>query len=115
MSPLLVVQAVDGPLRGDRWVLSGEPLYLGRDPSDCGVLLPRTAVHVSRLHASLQLVPDSRTCLLRDEGSKNGTFVDGTGRLDEGMAFPLEDGQRFWLGHRDWTFVIHHGEDTGNA
>lgn len=115
MSALLILQAVDGPLQGDRWVLAPETVYVGRDPHDCRVLLPRSAVHVSRLHASLTVTSDSSVCLLQDEGSKNGTFIEGIGRLEEGVVFSLETGRRFWIGHRDWSFEVRLGGETQDA
>jgi predicted component of type VI protein secretion system len=55
--------------------------------SDCDVILndPR----VSRRHATLELVEDHH--LLRDEGSSNGTFLNGL-RLTPGNAFSLREG-----------------------
>lgn len=68
--PILI--AYEGDLEGQRWVLEEDHTLIGRS-SDCDVVLPKR--QVSRHHAEIER--DERGYLLRDLGSKNGTFVNG--------------------------------------
>ena len=67
--PMLIVY--QGSLAGTRWPVTGERFTIGRG-ADCDlVLLER---QISRYHASIERVADGY--ILRDLGSKNGTFVN---------------------------------------
>jgi hypothetical protein len=68
--PILI--AYEGDLEGERWTLDQDRTTIGRS-SDCDVVLPKR--QVSRYHARIER-RDGRY-LLRDLGSKNGTFVNG--------------------------------------
>jgi hypothetical protein len=63
---------VEGPTPGKRFYVDQPVLLMGRDPV-CDVNIPER--QVSRRHASIS-VEDGRY-LLKDLGSKNGTFVNG--------------------------------------
>ncbi|MGC0404852.1 hypothetical protein RKD27_007496 [Streptomyces sp. SAI-126] len=78
-------------------VRSGREVVLGRDPQLCPVAATRLAEYdnVSRRHATVGLDPDG-TCWVRDEGSVNGTFVDGR-ELEPGERGALHDGARLRL------------------
>lgn len=67
---------------------------IGRDPSLCQIVLMESSI--SRRHASLILTPHG--VLLKDEGSTNGTFVNGQrlGYYDPQMI--LRDGNVIGLG-----------------
>lgn len=79
-----------GPSRGKVLVVDRDRISLGRgDESDVVI---RDGI-VSSLHAIIGRRPDG-TFWLRDAGSKNGTFLNGT-RI-EGVT-PLEDGDVFCL------------------
>jgi len=60
------------------------PAVAGRDP-DCAVAIP--SVSVSRNHAQLQPCPNG--LIVRDLGSRNGTFVDGVRVSDSQMDAPV--------------------------
>ena len=67
--PILVAQ--DGPLKGQRWSLSGT-LMVGRDPT-CEITIQDR--QVSRFHARISPTPEGVT--IEDLGSKNGTVHNG--------------------------------------
>src|SRR4051812_46811551 len=71
---------------------------LGRG-SDCHLVLPDS--RVSRLHASIEAVDHHH--LLRDEGSSNGTFLNGL-RLTPGSAFSLRDGDVIEVGSQRFAY-----------
>lgn len=81
---------LSGPRSGDVVVLARPRVVLGRSGSGADLELPDP--EVSRRHAVLECYGDM--IMLRDEGSRNGTFV-GTQRID---AARLEDQSEFRLG-----------------
>lgn len=68
--PLLILREGEAPLR--QWVIDKPEILLGRSEA-CDVVLPARAV--SRHHA--QILHTDEGYVLRDLGSKNGTFVNG--------------------------------------
>jgi len=67
-------------------------MRLGRDPV-CQVTINDPLV--SRVHATIW--PEAGSLRVRDEGSRNGTYVNGR-RLEPGQAFNLRPGDRLQLG-----------------
>jgi hypothetical protein len=68
-APLLIAQ--NGPLKGQRWILS-KPLLLGRETT-CEIVVADRMV--SRFHARITPTPEG--VLLEDLDSKNGTHRNG--------------------------------------
>jgi DNA-binding NtrC family response regulator len=64
---------IKGPDRGETVALRNQPVYFGSAPSCEMVLSDKT---VSRRH--LLAVPDGDTVILKDQGSTNGCFVQGS-------------------------------------
>lgn len=87
--PMLV--AYEGKLAGQRWLIDGESLLIGRG-ADCDVVLPER--QVSRHHARIVRRPDGRY-LLYDLGSKNGTHVNGEEVRDQ--PWLLNDGDEIQI------------------
>lgn len=73
--PVLLV--IDGPLRGQQWVMHGDELILGR-ADHCDIVIPERSV--SREHA--RIWRDDAVYLVEDLGSKNGTHINGV-KLEE--------------------------------
>lgn len=91
-APLLVAQK--GPLKGERWYLTGD-LLIGRG-ANCDVLIPDR--QVSRYHARVQIKGED--VILEDMGSKNGTFCNGEQvtapvRLQDGDTIQIALAQEF--------------------
>ena len=68
--PMIIVY--EGEQEGQRWILDQDRMIIGRT-SDCDIVLAKR--QVSRRHA--QIERDDDGYLLRDLGSKNGTYVNG--------------------------------------
>jgi DNA-binding winged helix-turn-helix (wHTH) protein len=68
--PVLVV--VDGPLRGQQWVMYDEQLVIGRG-AECNIVIPERPV--SREH--LRIWRQGAKYFVADLSSKNGTHVNG--------------------------------------
>jgi len=86
--PMLIVY--EGELEGQRWVIDQDQVTIGRG-SDCDIMLPER--QVSRHHARIER--DDGDYLLRDLGSKNGTYVNGQEVRDK--PYYLKDGDEIQI------------------
>ncbi|MEA3338416.1 MAG: FHA domain-containing protein [Chloroflexota bacterium] len=86
--PMLIVY--EGKLEGQRWIIDRERIVIGRG-SDCDIVLPER--QASRQHVTVER--DDGGYLLRDLGSKNGTFVNGQEVRDEPCR--LRDGDEIQI------------------
>lgn len=86
--PLLVIYK--GALAGMRWPLGREPVTIGR-AADCDIVLPER--QISRYHVRIEW--DADGYVLRDLGSKNGTYVNG--EKVRGQLYRLRDGDEISL------------------
>jgi DNA-binding winged helix-turn-helix (wHTH) protein len=100
-NPLLVIYK--GTLAGTRWPITGESITLGR-AEDCDIVLPER--QISRYHARIER--DTTGFVLRDLGSKNGTFVNG--ESVQGRSYRLRDGDEI-----DLAAVLQMGFVAGEA
>jgi DNA-binding NtrC family response regulator len=79
----LVVERLAGADSGTRVVIEGDVVRIGSHPSNDLVLADS---FVSRFHCRLEL--RQSVWSIRDEGSSNGTFVDGLRVRDADLRFP---------------------------
>jgi pSer/pThr/pTyr-binding forkhead associated (FHA) protein len=86
--PMLIIYK--GALKGTRWPVEGDVFTLGRD-AECDLVFPER--QISRFHARIER--DSEGYLIRDMGSKNGTFLNG--ELLTAQPFRLHDGDEISL------------------
>lgn len=100
-SPLLVTYK--GALAGTRWPLEKDTVTIGR-AADCDIFV--TEPQVSRYHVRIE--HDQEGYLLRDLGSKNGTFVNG--ERVRGQPYRLHDGDEITL-----ATVMQFGFVAGDA
>jgi hypothetical protein len=82
--------AYEGDMEGQRWILEQDRTTIGRS-NDCDVVLPKR--QVSRQHAEIERIAASY--VLRDLGSKNGTYVNGQRVLDQ--LYRLKDGDEIQI------------------
>jgi hypothetical protein len=82
--PMLIVY--EGDMEGQRWVIDRDKMVIGRG-TDCDITIPKR--QISRHHA--QIERDEQGYLLRDLGSKNGTFVNSQPVLDRPYRLRDED------------------------
>lgn len=86
--PMLIVY--EGELEGQRWIIDQGRVLIGRG-SDCDIVLPER--QTSRHHARIER--DDGGYLLRDLGSKNGTYVNGQEVRDK--PYRLKDGDEIQI------------------
>jgi predicted Zn finger-like uncharacterized protein len=89
---------LSGPRNGDVIVLSRPRVVLGRSGGGADIEVPDA--EVSRRHAALECYGD--TFLVRDEGSRNGTFV-GQKRIEVAR---LEDQGEFRIGATSCLLIV---------
>lgn len=98
----LVLQVLSGTLQGQQIVVD-RPILLGRDPRS---RVPFDDDLISRHHALIDLSP-SGTVIIRDLGSKNGTFINSHEIQNE---TELKPGDRLRLGRT--FFLVQSIEET---
>lgn len=99
--PLLVVY--QGALAGARWVIEGDVFTIGR-AADCDIVVAER--QISRYHTRIE--HDKDGYLLRDLGSKNGTFING--ERVRGQPCRLRDGDEITL-----ATIVQMGFIAGDA
>ena len=92
------VAIMSGPRQGQVRVLDGPRLVIGREGGPADLAIPDP--EVSRQHAVLECYGER--VLLRDLGSRNGTFV-GRARVE---ARELADQAEFRLGLTDFLLIV---------
>jgi hypothetical protein len=74
-------------------IRSGIDVHVGRDPAQCPITLAEP--RVSGVHATLRF--DNGQLMVRDEGSNNGTYVNGS-RIPAGVFTPVAAGAALRFG-----------------
>ncbi len=101
-TPVLIV--FQGAMAGNRWTLDRDVITLGR-AADCDIVLPER--QISRYHAQLER-DATGGFVIRDLGSKNGTFVNGEAIGNQ--PYRLRDGDEI-----DLAGILHLGFVAGEA
>src|SRR5947209_20438302 len=97
-----IVRIEEGKEPGRIYEIRKESLSIGRS-RDSDIFLEDLAV--SRLHASI-LNMGNGNYALKDEGSANGTKINGQ-LLNKYQTQPLQEGDRIQLGHTVLVFARH--------
>lgn len=85
--------------QGEHIVRAGTTLRVGRDPVQCSIVLSEP--RVSGLHATVRF--QEGQLWVKDEGSNNGTFIDGL-RV-QGEWLPVPSGSQLRFGPAE--FQVH--------
>ena len=94
------VRIEQGKEPGRIYEIRTDGLNIGRSRT-CNVFLDD--LHISRLHASI-LTTNSGIFVLRDEGSANGTKLNGQ-RVNKDQLHPLNDGDQIQIGETVLVFL----------
>ncbi|WP_182299223.1 FHA domain-containing protein [Cohnella cholangitidis] len=97
---------IEGEHAGTSYRVLNRRLTFGRDPSQCAILFPYEAGEISRVHCTLRFNEESRTFVLEDNGSSNGTFLYNGEKLQPGMRYELRAGERFSLSGKNHLFEV---------
>lgn len=93
---------LSGPLSGQRLPLDKQPSVIGRDPTQCNIVIESDVV--SRRHVSVE-ADDGGNATITDLGSSSGTFVNG----EAVKRRTLRDGDVIALGSATVSAVVHAG------
>jgi serine protease Do len=97
------LQCISGALSGQRFPVSKQGVWIGRDPSRCQIVLPDDSV--SKEHA--WVVPlDGGAVVLIDQGSTNGVYINSTDSPKVSKV-PLRNGDRILVGKSSAAFVYY--------
>jgi hypothetical protein len=103
----LVLQAVKGPLEGQRIPVGKDFFRIGADPDND---LPISSdIYLSGQHAAIQA--SGGKWILVDRGSRNGTFVDGQ-KVTSGPGQHLHPGQSIQVGTSEFRVIIESSVST---
>lgn len=101
-TPKLV--CVSGKLAGQVFPITSRGLIIGKDAAVCGVAVPLP--NVSRSHCKVVYNPSSRTFVLQDLGSTNGTFLRNGTRLSRSVPYALTAGNEFTIAGHTLAFRV---------
>ncbi len=79
-------------------------VFLGRDQQS-SVKFPSDWTYISKLHAMIELDASTKTLLVKDLKSKNGTFINGK-RMSEGSTERVSSGTSLYLGKDTSTVTL---------
>lgn len=107
LTSLLKVACEKGAIAGKR-VISSNAIYIGRDPSKCGLVFPANTPGISKVHCVVRR--ESFGIVIEDLGSTYGTFLENGMKIEPNS--PLAAGNRceFYLGNMDTKIVAKIGE-----
>lgn len=107
LTSLLNVACEKGAIAGKR-VISSNAIYIGRDPSKCGLVFPANTPGISKVHCVVRR--ESFGIVIEDLGSTYGTFLENGMKIEPNS--PLAAGNRceFYLGNMDTKIVAKIGE-----
>jgi len=94
-----LLNCISGPLAGQRFTIEEEGFYIGRDPALATVVIADSKI--SKRH--VRIVPRDGKVWAIDEGSTNGTFLNGS--AERVTEVQLKRGDKLILGDNTATFV----------
>ena len=97
----LVLQAVKGPLEGQRISIEKDYFRIGADPDNDLTIM--SDIYLSGQHAAIQAAGGK--WILVDRGSRNGTFLDGR-KVASGPGQHLHAGQSIQVGTSEFRVII---------
>ncbi len=102
-APLLV--GITGEFEGQEVHLSSENINIGRDASQCQVVILGSA-EVSRCHCSVRYDSMKNDFIITDLASTHGTFLMSGEMLEPKMAVHVSSGTEFYVGTKDNIFKV---------
>lgn len=85
---------------------SGRPIVIGRDPSQCDVVISENAEKVSRKHCSVNFDYKNNMYIVTDH-STNGTHLDNGKKLIPELPTPVECGTVIIIGNEKNAFRLN--------
>ncbi|MBC9784324.1 trypsin-like peptidase domain-containing protein [Heliobacterium chlorum] len=101
-----ILRGLVGTFIGRTFEMDKEPLTLGRDSRVCQVIFPPDQTNIGRVHCSIRYEEPSRTFILEDCSSTNGTYLFNGNRTSPNQPVRLKSGDRFYLADRENIFEV---------
>jgi len=86
-----------GPAMGERFLMTAQPVRIGRDASSCQIVLPDGSGKISKIHCVVGVDSSGARLFLEDNHSTNGTFLGNGERLLPGQRVHLSSNATFYL------------------
>ena len=99
------ITCVSGEKAGTTYIIQGNGIMIGRDPTVCQVVLNHSA-GISRLHCFVSYNSRNGMYILYDRNSTYGTFTQNGTRVHPTSSLALKSGERFYLGSPQTMFEV---------
>lgn len=100
-----ILYCLTGHYAGNTIELTDQPLVIGRDPTLCQLVMPKTMKEIGRRHCKLSYDKKDNCFWIEDHSSANGTFVNNQ-RIPSGTKKRLKNGAHFYLDTTDNEFKV---------
>jgi hypothetical protein len=101
-----VLRGISGPYAHATMPMDDIPIAIGRDANICQLVMPPDAADIGRRHCTVRWERATRTFLLEDCWTTNGTFLDSGEIVEPSKPRSIKPGDRFYLANRQYQFEV---------
>ncbi len=101
-----VLRGISGPYAHATIPMDDKPIAIGRDANICQLVMPPDAADIGRRHCTIRWERATRTFLLEDCWTTNGTFLDNGEIVEPAKPRSIKPGDRFYLANRQYQFEV---------
>ena len=101
-----VLRGISGPYAHATMPMDDKPIAIGRDANICQLVMPPDAADIGRRHCTVRWERATRTFLLEDCWTTNGTFLDNGEIVEPSKPRSIKPGDRFYLANRQYQFEV---------
>jgi S1-C subfamily serine protease len=101
-----VLRGITGPYAQATMPMDDKPIAIGRDANICQLVMPPDAADIGRRHCTVRWERATRTFLLEDCWTTNGTFLDSGEIVEPSKPRSIKPGDRFYLANRQYQFEV---------
>lgn len=101
-----VLRGISGPYAHATLPMDDNPIAIGRDANICQLVMPQDATDIGRRHCTVRWERATRTFLLEDCWTTNGTFLDNGEIVEPSKPRSINPGDRFYLANRQYQFEV---------
>lgn len=101
-----VLRGISGPYSNATMPMDDKPIAIGRDANICQLVMPADATDIGRRHCTVRWDRATRTFLLEDCWTTNGTFLDNGESIEPAKPKSIKPGERFYLANRHYQFEV---------
>jgi hypothetical protein len=101
-----VLRGISGPYAHATIPMDDNPIAIGRDANICQLVMPPDAADLGRRHCTVRWESATRTFLLEDCWTTNGTFLGNGEIVEPSKPRSIKPGDRFYLANRQYQFEV---------